>query len=338
MSSLFEPLAQMVTPELVATLAKKLDVEQQQAQDGLGTARALLTTGMANQTTSLEGAHTLREIITKADPNLLAQMQSYADKFVPGSGRVLVDQLLGEHSLVLQRSVSRAVGTDITPLLELAAPLMVGLVANRMQKDGLNMDDIARALKSDADALLANGGTGAVLQQAYADADTVQGKLAQYTADERRKLTRAPIAAGALVMAADLSNKGGLKKETEALRATLLEQTETLPVTSLVANLYGDDGLSEAEIAEIKTSLQSMGVGEVHDAFVSLCAEANQLAARVGTEDGTTYRDTLMLVAQNVAEAVKEGGFMGMGGERVSEAEQQALDELATALGIEPTS
>lgn len=337
MSSLFDTLAQMVTPELTATLAQKLDMEQQQVQDGLGVARALLTTGMANKTKSLEGAHTLREIITKADPNLLAQMQSYADTFVPGSGRVLVDQLLGEHSLVLQRSVSRAVGTDITPLLELAAPLMAGLLANRMQKDGLNMDDIASALTSDAESIMANGSTGAVLRQAYADADTVQAKLAQYTADERRKLTRAPIAAGALVMAADLSNKSGLKKETEALRETLLEQTELLPVTSLVANLYDDDGLSEAEIAEIKTSLQSMGVGEVHDAFLNLCVEANQLATRAGTEDGASYRDTLMLVAQSVAEAVKEGGFMGIGGERVSESEQQALDELAAALGIEPT-
>jgi hypothetical protein len=35
-----------------------------------------------------------------------------------------------------------------------------------------------------------------------------------------------------------------------------------------------------------------------------------------------------------VAEAAREGGFLGVGGVKVSAAEQQALDALAAALGL----
>ncbi|MGH2893834.1 MAG: hypothetical protein ACRDPM_11315 [Solirubrobacteraceae bacterium] len=45
-----------------------------------------------------------------------------------------------------------------------------------------------------------------------------------------------------------------------------------------------------------------------------------------------------MTVAQAVAGAHKEGGFLGIGGTRVSEAEDQALDEISQALGEPPTA
>jgi hypothetical protein len=45
-----------------------------------------------------------------------------------------------------------------------------------------------------------------------------------------------------------------------------------------------------------------------------------------------------MTVAQAVAEAHKEGGFLGIGGKRVSAAEDQALDEISLALGSPPTA
>ena len=39
-------------------------------------------------------------------------------------------------------------------------------------------------------------------------------------------------------------------------------------------------------------------------------------------------------MSQEVAEAAKEGGFLGIGGVRVSEAEQAALREISDALGL----
>ncbi len=43
----------------------------------------------------------------------------------------------------------------------------------------------------------------------------------------------------------------------------------------------------------------------------------------------------MLTVAERAAERTKSGGVLGIGGERVSDAERAALDELAAALGVE---
>jgi hypothetical protein len=49
------------------------------------------------------------------------------------------------------------------------------------------------------------------------------------------------------------------------------------------------------------------------------------------------YKRFVMTVAQTVASAHKEGGFLGIGGKEVSDAENQALDEISSALGTPPS-
>jgi hypothetical protein len=44
-----------------------------------------------------------------------------------------------------------------------------------------------------------------------------------------------------------------------------------------------------------------------------------------------------MSIAEHAAEADKSGGFLGIGGERVTGKEEAALDEIAAALGTERT-
>ena len=45
------------------------------------------------------------------------------------------------------------------------------------------------------------------------------------------------------------------------------------------------------------------------------------------------YKSFVVSLAQRVAEAHKEGGFLGVGGKEVGEAEQAALEEIKEALG-----
>jgi hypothetical protein len=54
--------------------------------------------------------------------------------------------------------------------------------------------------------------------------------------------------------------------------------------------------------------------------------------------EADAYKRFVMTVAQAVASAHKEGGFLGIGGTRVSEAEEQVLDEISLALGTPPAS
>ena len=50
--------------------------------------------------------------------------------------------------------------------------------------------------------------------------------------------------------------------------------------------------------------------------------------------DAAAFKGWLRQISQHVAEASKEGGFLGIGGVRVSEAEKATLNEISSALKL----
>ena len=62
------------------------------------------------------------------------------------------------------------------------------------------------------------------------------------------------------------------------------------------------------------------------------------LAAKATREETDAYKRFVMTVAQAAASAHKEGGLLGLGGKQISDAENQALDEISTALGSPPAA
>ena len=60
---------------------------------------------------------------------------------------------------------------------------------------------------------------------------------------------------------------------------------------------------------------------------------ALKVPRRLG-HDRDAFRAWLVATAQAAADAAKEGGFMGFGGEQVSAGEQQMLDQVRAAIGM----
>ena len=87
-----------------------------------------------------------------------------------------------------------------------------------------------------------------------------------------------------------------------------------------------------------KTRLQSAGIDSPEDLQRAVLADCERVAVLldrdVAPDDAAHYREWVVAVAQAVAEAAKEGGFFGIGGERVSADEQAMLARIETALGI----
>lgn len=67
--------------------------------------------------------------------------------------------------------------------------------------------------------------------------------------------------------------------------------------------------------------------------LTAMAALAELLTGKVTPEEAAAYRAWLVELATKVAEAGKEGGFAGIGGRRVSQAEQAFLTDLEAALG-----
>jgi hypothetical protein len=62
------------------------------------------------------------------------------------------------------------------------------------------------------------------------------------------------------------------------------------------------------------------------------------LLSQKAPAEAQAYKQWVYQAAQNSANAAKEGGVFGIGGERISEAETAALKELAVALDISSLS
>jgi hypothetical protein len=58
------------------------------------------------------------------------------------------------------------------------------------------------------------------------------------------------------------------------------------------------------------------------------------VAAKATPEEAQAFARWMVEVAQDAADAAKEGGFMGFGAEQVSQGEQGMLDQLRTTLGV----
>lgn len=60
----------------------------------------------------------------------------------------------------------------------------------------------------------------------------------------------------------------------------------------------------------------------------------NLVGTKATAEEATAYKAMLMNVATAAANASKEGGFLGFGGERVGPGEKTYLDELKGILNV----
>jgi small-conductance mechanosensitive channel len=62
------------------------------------------------------------------------------------------------------------------------------------------------------------------------------------------------------------------------------------------------------------------------------------LADKAEPDEIEEFTEWMRIAAQRAALAAKEGGFMGIGGQRVSEREQQMLDTLGEIFGVPRSS
>ena len=130
-----------------------------------------------------------------------------------------------------------------------------------------------------------------------------------------------PTSAGLLVMTAD---RGGSIRESYSMAKAF----------SAARKEHGDSELLD-EIVEAKPEMDKSRyetAEELKDGCLKHIGDAVALLESKGTgEDVHEYKTFILGLAQRVAEARKEG-FMGLSGERVSEAEREAIGEISGAL------
>lgn len=164
----------------------------------------------------------------------------------------------------------------------------------------------------------------------------------QFSDEEWLLLTTTPSLVGAAMAAAGRSGTVGTAKEALKSTTTVARGQKDYPGSRLIASLLGDaapgqvqEGPREltgaiterlrARQIDSPTKMRALALEDVDAVRVVL--------DRLPLEESAAYRSWVLGVAKEVAEASKEGGFLGFGGERVSEDERSFLHTLQGKLG-----
>jgi hypothetical protein len=154
-----------------------------------------------------------------------------------------------------------------------------------------------------------------------------------FTPAEWDTLRNAPALAAAAVMMAGRSGLFGSIKEVVVLAHTFYEsassdrpliQALSTPEEVKRGQEFVSTQVSVRDAAHAPQTLRRLAVEHCQTA-VGLLRQKGDLA------DTESYQRWVGEIAQKVANAAKEGAFLGLGGERVSEAEHAVLTELAAA-------
>jgi hypothetical protein len=154
-----------------------------------------------------------------------------------------------------------------------------------------------------------------------------------FTSDEWKLLLESVMMAGIAVTAADPSGLWGTLKESFASAQTLASgKTGTSDlIKALVADFETSAGRGVAREG-LKEQLKGSKAAEIKTKSVDTLRRAAALLDTKAPGEAAAVKAWLRQISHNVAEASKEGGFLGFGGIKVSAAETATLAEIDAAL------
>jgi len=167
----------------------------------------------------------------------------------------------------------------------------------------------------------------------------------KFTDDEWFLLSSTPALIGASMSAADSSGVIGTVKEMSASMRTTVAAQKDYPDSELIqALLEKAKNWDEAKEkihdyrARTKNLLEEEGIKSADQLQGKMLSDVEQCVALVdkncSEEDAKSYKQWSLKVADAVAAAATEGGFLGFGGTKISENEKALLVRIQQAMGM----
>ena len=160
---------------------------------------------------------------------------------------------------------------------------------------------------------------------------------ATFSSDEWKMIMGSPMLAGMAVSLAEPSGIWGMMKEGMASGSALLNAKRDAGANelakALVADMETSDGRSVARDG-LKSELTGKSLAEIKQQVMTSLTRVGQILDTKAPEDATAFKAWLKHIAETVAEASSEGGFLGFGGVQVTDAEKASIVEVAQALQV----
>ncbi|MFN8498366.1 MAG: hypothetical protein U0641_10970 [Anaerolineae bacterium] len=176
----------------------------------------------------------------------------------------------------------------------------------------------------------------------------------ELTAQDKEFLFQTVLQVGLAVMTASPSGLEGTFEETETMVEAPARLAQNFPNSTLIQaileqNRGGEedvaDELAEEGAAEDEGEAEDGGADETDEAderpegpdqilaeALDMCREAAEILKGVDAQEAAQYKAWVLACGAAVAQASKEGGFLGFRKKLVTDDERSALEQIATTL------
>ena len=146
---------------------------------------------------------------------------------------------------------------------------------------------------------------------------------ADFSADEWETVLKGPPAAALMIAS---SQRGGTFRESYSIAKSYAEARKQHGASQLLDDIVGEKPRMERPHVKSVEELKQ-------DELKQLRESVSLVEQKAGADEVAQYKQFIVELAGRVAEAHREG-FLGFTGERVSDAERQAVNEIAEELGV----
>ena len=157
-----------------------------------------------------------------------------------------------------------------------------------------------------------------------------------FTSDEWGVLLSSVLLSATAVTAAEPSGLLGLIQEGMAGgRVLLAESRKTEPgLLKTIAQEIGSSEGRAAAKAALTARMEGAQRGDIKARAINGVRQAMMIIGQKAPLEAAAFGALLVKVAEETAAASTEGGFLGFGGERVTEAEKATIAEVKQAAGV----
>jgi hypothetical protein len=323
MPSLLESFTQSFAPNVLGQLGKAAGLDGATTTKGLEVIGPLLTGALASTASSPKGLDGLMGMMgqvkgTSTTDDLM--------KMVSGGGsNQLLSGIFGSGLSAVSGTLERALGFKVGPLIAMAAPFLIRQLSQRISSGQVTKEGLARLLQDEhATATRQGGASVKLIEQALTAGREAASTRARYSEDQWKTVRLGPVAAAGLVIGAAPSGAVGIAKEVGALSAAVAR----LRSNSSPASIFSL--ATEKEVTA--QDLESLPGDRV--STLDLVKRSVAAVAVNSPVEAAGYGQFLVELVTDVANASKEGGFLGIGGTRISEDEQFVINQIKEAVEV----
>ena len=146
---------------------------------------------------------------------------------------------------------------------------------------------------------------------------------ADFSAEEWETVLKGPPAAALMIAS---SQRGGTFRESYSIAKGYADARKQHGASQLLDDIVSEKPRMERPHVKSAEELKQ-------DELKQLRESVSIVEAKAGPDEAAQYKQFIVGIAERVAEAHREG-FLGFTGERVSDAERQAVNEIADELGV----